>query len=541
MTDSNDRLFFVLPHGAALTGADAAAIGSKALGLLRLARLGVRVPPAFVLGTAVCRDYYSAGGRLPDDVRPMLEVGLARLSEATGRQFGSSRRPLLLAVRSGAPVSMPGMMETVLNVGLTDQTLGGFLRSTGNPRLVRDCYRRLMRDFTLVVHGCAPAALDAIVEKACREQGVASARELDTAGLASVCTQTLQTARALTGRPFPQSPLDQLEQAVEAVFRSWNSERARHYRRLNRIDDALGTAVTIQTMVFGNGDVTSGAGVGFTRDPATGENDLYLDFLFNAQGEDVVAGHHGVEDTARLAWQLPVVSQELARMKAVLEGEFHDMQDFEFTVERGKLYLLQTRAGKRTPWAAVRIAVDMVHEGLISPAEALARLSPYELERIVRARLAPDVSAEPLTTAVPASTGVAQGILAFDSKRAVELAASGQGVILARQDIETADIEGIAAADGVLTAGGGRTSHAAVVARQLGKVCLVGCSDLALDPGGRDCAIAGRHLNEGDAITLDADAGRIYGGRLPLVREQPERELAEIRQWQSTPAARPSP
>jgi pyruvate,orthophosphate dikinase len=525
-------LFFALPNATAPADTDVAALGSKAYGLLRLARLGARVPPAFVLGTTVCRDYYAGGGRLPGDVRAMLETGLARLSEATDRQFGATRRPLLLAVRSGAPVSMPGMMETVLNVGLCDRTLGGFLRSTGNPRLVWDCYRRLVRDFTQVVHGCPPTALDAVLAKCCREEGVASARELDSACLTQVCTETMRTARAVSGRPFPQSPMDQLEQAVDAVFRSWNSEKTRHYRRLNGIDDALGTAVTVQTMVFGNGGGASGAGVGFTRDPATGEHELYLDFLFNAQGEDVVAGQHGVQDTARLSWQLPLVAQELQRLSGVLEQAFHDMQDFEFTVEEGRLYLLQTRAGKRTPWAAVRIAVDMVHEGLITPAEALARLEGYPLERISRAHLASDVRIEPLARAVPASTGVAQGVLAFESRRAVELAARGQAVILARQDIETADIEGIAAAAGVLTARGGRTSHAAVVARQLGKVCLVGCTELSLDPSGRDCVIAGRHLLEGDAITLDGDAGRIYPGSLPLAQEQPERELAEIRRWQ---------
>ena len=374
----------------------------------------------------------------------MLEAGLRRLADATGRQFGDTRRPLLLAVRSGAPVSMPGMLETVLNVGLTEHNLSGFLRSTGNPRLVRDCYRRLIRDFTTVVHGAAAAPFDALAERHRREQGVASVRDLDSASLAELCAQSLETALAVCGRAFPQSPMDQLEQAVDAVFRSWDSDKARHYRRLHDLDDSAGTAVTVQAMVFGNSGSSSGAGVGFTRDPASGENSLYLDFLFNAQGEDVVSGRHPVHDTARLADRLPLVAAELRGLKTLLEGEFHDMQDFEFTVMDGRLYLLQTRTGKRTPWAALRIAVDLVREERLTRAQALELLRPYRLEDIERTRLAGGAGAEPLATAEPASIGVAAGALAFDSRRAVELAAQGQHIILARTDIDTADIEGIA-------------------------------------------------------------------------------------------------
>jgi pyruvate, orthophosphate dikinase len=528
-----DSPFFILPGAAMPAAADAAALGLKAAGLLRLARAGLRVPPAFVLGTAVCRDYLARGGGPSQKVRAMLEAGLARLGEATGRQYGDTRRPLLLAVRSGAPVSMPGMLETVLNVGLTEHNLSGFLRSTGNPRLVRDCYRRLIRDFTTVVHGGAAAPFDALAERHCREQGVASVRELDSASLAALCAQSLETSLAVSGRAFPQSPMDQLEQAVDAVFRSWDSDKARHYRSLHDLDDSVGTAVTLQAMVFGNSGSTSGAGVGFTRDPATGENSLYLDFLFNAQGEDVVSGRCPVHDTARLADRLPLVAEELRGLKAVLEAEFNDMQDFEFTVMDGRLYLLQTRAGKRTPWAALRIALDMVRERQITQREALALLRPYDLGRIERTRLERGVSAEPLATAVAASIGVAAGGVAFDRRRAVELAARGQPVILVRPQIETADIEGIAAAEGVLTAAGGRTSHAAVVARQLGKVCLVGCAELAIDADGHGCRIAGHHLVEGELITLDGDGGRVYRGSLSLVREHPERELAEIRSWRA--------
>ena len=536
MTDLRENLFFILPN-AMTPAADVNAVGSKAWGLMCMARQGLRVPPAFVLGTAVCRDYLARGPGLSDEARGLLDAGLARLADATGQRFGDARRPLLLAVRSGAPVSMPGMMDTVLNVGLSDHTLGGFLRSTGNPRLVRDCYRRLVRDFTTVVRGATAAPFDALVERRFREEGVASARELDSASLRELCVQSLEVALTTGGKPFPQTPMDQLEQAVGAVFRSWNSERARHYRRLNGIDDRMGTAVTVQAMVFGNGGSTSGAGVGFTRDPATGENRLYFDFLFNAQGEDVVSGRYPLHDSARLERQLPLVAQELQRIKLLLEEEFRDVQDFEFTVADGKLYLLQTRAGKRTPWAALRMAVDLVREGKMTPSEALAKLQAYKLESIERARLTDCEGTQPLATAVTASIGVAVGALAFDSRRAVELAAQGQPVVLARTEIATEDVAGIAAADGVLAAAGGRTSHAAVVARQLGKVCLVGCSGLAIDASGHSCQIGGHRLREGELITLDGDTGCVYRGSLPVIHEHPDRELAEIRRWRAASEA----
>ncbi|HVN44401.1 MAG TPA: PEP/pyruvate-binding domain-containing protein [Steroidobacteraceae bacterium] len=528
----HDSLFFIL-SGAGAAVADVSQVGSKAWGLLRMTRRGLRVPPAFVLGTAVCRDFLARGGALSDEVHGMLEAGLGRLADATGQRFGDARRPLLVAVRSGAPVSMPGMMDTILNIGLSEHNLGGLLRSTGNPRLVHDCYRRLVRDFTTVVHGKASAPFDALIERRCREQGIDNARELDSASLRDLCAQSLEMANATTGVPFPQAPMEQLEQAVMAVFRSWNSERARHYRRLNGIDDRIGTAVTVQAMVFGNSGSTSGAGVGFTRDPASGENRLYLDFLFNAQGEDVVSGRYPLHDGTRLERQLPLIAQELQRIKVQLEEEFGDMQDFEFTVADGRLYLLQSRAGKRTPWAALRIAVERVRAQQISPGEALALLRPYELERIERTRLAAVPGVEPLATAVTASIGVAAGALAFDAKRAAALAAQGQPVILARAEIATEDVAGIAAADGVLTAVGGRTSHAAVVARQLGKVCLVGCSALTIDPGEHSCQIGALRLAEGDLVTLDGDTGRVFHGKLPVIRERPEAELAEIRRWRA--------
>lgn len=532
----DEQLFFILPGKPVPASASAESMGSKAYGLMRLARLGLDVPPAFVLGTDICRRYFERG-KLPDGTRELLARGLDELAAATGRGFGRERRPLFVSVRSGAPVSMPGMMETILNIGLTEQSLRGFLRMTGNPRQVQDCYRRLVRDFSEVVHGADAARFEALAEARAAEDGLAHARDLDGAALAAVAQDSLSLSLALAGTPFPQEPMEQLVAAVEAVFRSWASDKAKRYRALNGIDERMGTAVTVQAMVFGNMGATSGAGVGFTRDPATGENRVYLDFLFNAQGEDVVSGRHAVHDTGSLPRRLPAVAVELQRMKAVLEAEFHDMQDFEFTVEEGKLYLLQTRNGKRTPWAALRVAVDMVREGLIAPAEALKRLDGIALDKLERLRFADGSGAAPIATAVPASIGVAVGPIVFESKRAAAFAAMGKPALLVRDDISTDDIEGIAAAAGVLTASGGRTSHAAVVARQLGKVCLVGCAGLRIQPERGICTIGGRDFREGDELTLDGDRGRIFAGALPVMRERPEAELAEIVRWRESVAA----
>jgi pyruvate,orthophosphate dikinase len=527
----DDNLFLILSGRPMPASASRETMGSKAYGLMRLAQLGLNVPPAFVLGTDICRAYFETG-RLPDGTRELLARGLHELEAATGKGFGGERRPLFVAVRSGAPVSMPGMMETILNIGLTEQTVRGFLRMTGNPRQVQDSYRRLIRDFTEVVRDVDAALFDALAETRAAEEGLSSTRDLDSAALAAIAQESLSLALALTGEPFPQDPMEQLVAAVEAVFRSWTSDKANRYRALNGICGDMGTAVTVQAMVFGNMGATSGAGVGFTRDPATGENRAYLDFLFNAQGEDVVSGRHAVHDTEHLPRRLPAVAAELVRLTGILESEFRDMQDFEFTVEEGRLYLLQTRNGKRMPWAALRMAVDMVHEGLIEPEEALKRLDGVALDKLERLRFA-GRDAAPLASAVPASIGAAVGHIVFESKRASALAAEGKSALLVRDDISTSDIEGIAAASGVLTASGGRTSHAAVVARQLGKVCLVGCVGLRILPEKGICILGGREFREGDELTLDGDGGRIFAGALSVRRERPEAELAEVARWRA--------
>jgi len=535
-------VYFVLPNARVPVGAGAESMGSKAYGLLRLAGLGLSVPPAFVLGTAVCRDYFARGAQaLACDLRESVKSGLARLEECTGRRFADVRRPLLLSVRSGAAASMPGMLETILNVGLCERTVRGLLRATGNPRLVWDCYRRLVRDFMGTVHGAPAAQFEQLVERHRLEQGLADTSEIDSSTWKTITGESLELARALTGRSFPEDPFEQVMQAVEAVFNSWNAPKACQYRRINGLDESAGTAVTLQAMVFGNSGGMSGAGVGFTRDPASGANHPYIDFRFNAQGEDVVSGRHAVAGGAeRLARQLPHVAGELQRVCDLLESEFRDMQDFEFTVENGRLHILQTRTGQRSAWAALRIAVDMVHEGLIQPAEALRRLDGISAG-LERQRIGAVNGVLPIATAVPAGMGVAAGTVMFDVGQAVSAARQGRHVILVRPDVETKDIEGIAACDGILTSSGGRTSHAAVVARQLNKVCLVGCTDLKIDPDGTGCSIAGIRFTRGSDVTLDGDTGNIYSGLLPLVHERPDQDLAVVSAWRASAAEQGAP
>jgi pyruvate,orthophosphate dikinase len=425
------------------------------------------------------------------------------------------------------------MMETVLDIGLNDETVEGLICLTGNPRLAWDSYRRLLQGYADVVAGLPAVPFDAIVEKALNDEDIDSERDLDHVALRSMTKAMLITYRELRGEDFPQDPRVQLARAAAAVFKSWSAPKAVEYRQLYHIDHAIGTAVTVQRMVYGNAGGSSGAGVGFTRNPATGDDELYLDFQFNAQGEDVVSGRRAL-GTARLHAVLPHIWDQLEAVRHQLESLFGDAQDFEFTVEDGILYLLQTRSAKRTPWAAVQIAVDLVHDLISTPNEALARLKDIDLSNVVRTRLDRGEK-RPLAQATVASIGVATGPLALDSNAAERLNAEGHAPILVRRETTTADIVGMAKAAGILTALGGRTSHAAVVARQLGRVCLVGCTELAIDLTRRTCTIGGTVLNEGDAITLDGNEGGVYAGRLEVLMERPENALAIIETWKSSP------
>jgi pyruvate,orthophosphate dikinase len=410
---------------------------------------------------------------------------------------------------------------------------------TGNPRLAWDSYRRLIQSFAEVVHGAKPDAFDAARARQLKAAGLADAGELDFIALRELATEYLEIYRELAGASFPQSPLDQLAAATEAVFRSWSGKKALTYRRIHRLRGAAGTAVCIQTMVYGNSGGTSGSGVAFTRDPATGENALYMDFLFNAQGDDVVSGRHEPGERAQISALLPEVAQQIEALRARLEAEFGDLQEFEFTLQNGQLFMLQTRSGKRTPLAALRIAVEMVEQGLLEPEAALARLAGCRLKAIHTAAIRAKEGQAPLARAISAGVGVAVGEIALDPDTARRRAAAKKAVILVREDISTDDVAAIAAAAGILTARGGRTAHAAVVARQLGKVCLVGCRELAIDPAKRSCSIGGKLLREGQVIALDGGAGEIYAGAVDIVRARPERELAVVASWRAP--APPSP
>jgi pyruvate, orthophosphate dikinase len=509
---------YLIGCGGADAGAEEASartMGFKAWNLLRMARLGLPVPPAFVLGTRYCQT-----GSVGSDVwRP----GLGRLEQFAGARLGDPRRPLLLSVRSGAPVSMPGMMETLLNIGLCDATVGGLTRLTGNPRLVWDAYRRLVATYGEVVAGLPPQAFEEA--QAALAPG-RDERELDFAELRALTRRYLEIYAQVAGASFPQDPAAQLAGAIAAVFASWRSAKAGEYRRLNAIPDDLGTAVTVQTMVFGNGGGRSGSGVGFTRDPATGEPALWVDFLFNAQGEDVVSGRRDAHGHEQLAEVLPATWHALQAAVGQLERALGDMQDFEFTVQDGRLFMLQTRSGKRTPQAAARIALDLWEEGLISASEARARTAGLDEASLARSRV---VSVDgqilvPAARAATACSGVAIGEIALDEERAAARSRAGAAVILVRRDAETRDIAALELAAGVLTQRGARTAHAAVVARQLGKVCLVGCTALEIDEASRSVTLGGTRLQEGELLTLDGNEGQVYIGAARTVVE-PAAEL----------------
>jgi pyruvate, orthophosphate dikinase len=521
-------MYPILP-GETLPKGGIGEVGNKAWNLMRMVGAGLPVPHGFVLSTEWCRS--SREGRLDEaELRKVLQAGIARLEGETDLRFGSARRPLLVSVRSGAAVSMPGMLETVLDVGLNAQTAEGLIRLTGNPRLAWDSFRRLVQGYAEVVAGLPVGSFDSLVRQALADERASSERELDHRRLRALTVAMLERYRVLAGAPFPSDPHVQLLQAVTAVFRSWDAPKAVAYRGLNAIDDGAGTAATVQTMVYGNAGGASGAGVGFTRNPATGKRGLYFDFVFNGQGEDVVAGRQVPADSERLRRVLPSVWEQLEGTCHTLEMLFGDAQDFEFTLQAGRLHLLQARRAKRTPQAALRIAVDLVEEGLLAPADALAQLDGINLETVVRTRFSPPLPSA-LAHARVAGVGVASGAVALDSEATERMATIGKKVVLVRRELATADIASMAKAEGILTARGGRTSHAAVVARQLGKVCLVACADLTIDLDQRLCVIGGRTLAEGDFLSLDGNDGSIYPGRLEAISERPQRELEAVARW----------
>jgi len=503
-------------------------VGGKAANLARVAALGLPVPPAFVLPIDLCAASLSGDATSMQSLSDGLTEGIEFLENATGKRFADQRRPLLVSVRSGAARSMPGMLDTVLNVGCTSTAVRGLVRMTGHPRFAGDCRRRFLESYGGVVLSVDPAAFVAKRNELVGAERVGSERALDCEALERLATAYEQVIER-EGHVLSEDPMEQLKTAAQAVFRSWLSDRACTYRKLEHLEYLQGTAVTVQAMVFGNAGISSGAGVAFSRDPSTGLNRPVIEVLFESQGEDVVSGGHNPDTEAAIVRSLPEVAAQLREALRRLEQDFGDMQDVEFTIENGKLWILQTRAGKRTPQAALRLAIDFVKEGRIAPMEALQRLNGLQQRSLVTTRLV--AAAEPVGRGVGASAGVAVGRAAFDPDSATLLAASGDPVILVRPDTTTADVGGFAVSAGMVTAIGGRTAHAALVARQMAKPCVVGCAALAVDVAGHCARLAGAAIKEGDWLSIDGEAGTVYLGRGQVISERPEAELAEVERW----------
>jgi pyruvate,orthophosphate dikinase len=506
-------------------------LGGKGIGLAEMTQMGVPVPSGFTITTDACRAYMSNGKALPDGLDEEIDAHLHALEEKTGKRFGDTEDPLLVSVRSGAAVSMPGMMDTILNLGLNDDAAEGLARRTGNPRFARDSYRRLIQMYGEVVEGIPAHKFEEALTNAKREQGVQHDNELHQSDLTGLIGLYKSIFVQETGHEFPQDAREQLTRAVRAVFDSWDSPRAQVYRRTYGIPDDLGTAVNVVQMVFGNKGDESGTGVAFTRNPSTGEHGLYGEFLANAQGEDVVAGIRTPEPLARMEQALPQAFEQLLETMRRLEQHYRDMQDIEFTVEDNDLYLLQTRSAKRTAAASVKAAVDMVDEGLISPEEAIARIDPAQLDQLLHPMLDPTATWDVAAKGLNASPGAASGKIVLDADTAEQRGKGGESVILVRWETTPDDIHGLIQAAGVLTAHGGMTSHAAVVARGMGKPCVAGCDALTIDMNTRTITLAGRELSEGDILTIDGGTGSVIVGEVPLVPPQVNDDLETILEW----------
>ncbi|HEY7692394.1 MAG TPA: pyruvate, phosphate dikinase [Gaiellaceae bacterium] len=506
-------------------------LGGKGVGLAEMTQLGVPVPAGFTITTEACRAYMSAGGRIPDGLEDEVSEHVSGLEEKTGKRFGDRADPLLVSVRSGAAISMPGMMDTILNVGLDDESVEGLAASTGNRRFAYDSYRRLIQMYGETVDGIDGHRFEQELSALKRERGVDHDVDLTADDLAELVTRYKRIYEDETGRPFAQDAREQLRRAVEAVFQSWDTPRAQVYRRAHDIPDDLGTAVNVVQMVFGNKGETSATGVAFTRDPSTGEPGVYGEFLVNAQGEDVVAGIRTPEPLARMEQVLPDAFNQYVETIRRLEEHYRDVQDTEFTVEEGSLYLLQTRTAKRTAAAALKNAVDMVDEGLISREEAVARIDPAQLDQLLHPMLDPHASLDVAAKGLNASPGAAVGAIVFDADVAEDRGRAGENVILVRWETTPDDINGMIFSQGILTAHGGMTSHAAVVARGMGKPCVAGCEGLSLDLEARTAKIGEHELAEGDVITIDGGTGNVIVGEVALVPPQINEDFQTILEW----------
>jgi pyruvate,orthophosphate dikinase len=492
-------------------------LGGKGAGLAEMTRAGLPVPPGFTLTTDVCLAFYGAGRRLPDSIPAQIRASMAELEHRTGKGFGDAQNPLLVSVRSGARVSMPGMMDTILNLGLNDETVAGLAKLTINPRFAYDAYRRFMAMFGNIVLGIDKDEFDHVVDEAKQKAGVASDPELTADRWKEVIAQFREIVRVHTGNPFPQDVHEQLELAIAAVFDSWHSKRAADYRAFNKISDEWGTACSVCSMVFGNLGEDSGTGVAFTRDPNTGEKTLFGEYLRNAQGEDVVAGIRTPMKITDLQSSQPDVYAQFVAIAHELETHYRDMQDLEFTVERGTLWMLQTRSAKRSAEAAVRVAIDFVREGIITKEEALGRVDAASLDQLFHARIDPNEKYKVAGKGLNASPGAATGQIVFDADVAAQRGSAGDDVILVRVETAPDDVHGMIAAKGILTARGGATSHAAVVARGMGRPCVAGFDGMVIDRRSRTATIDGQLLKEGDWITIDGTTGNVIVGKLTLI------------------------
>ncbi|MBC7082024.1 MAG: pyruvate, phosphate dikinase [Firmicutes bacterium] len=506
-------------------------LGGKGANIAEMTNLGIPVPPGFTITTEVCSFYYEKDRQYPPELAEQVEENLRKLEDAMGLKFGDPERPLLVSVRSGARVSMPGMMDTVLNLGLNDETVKGLIKLTGNERFAYDAYRRFVQMFGNVVLGVSHDDFEEILEAKKKELGVHLDTELDAAALKDIVKAFKARIREKKGIDFPDDPMKQLEMARDAVFGSWNNPRAITYRKIHNIPGDWGTAVNVQAMVFGNMGENSGTGVAFTRDPATGEKKYYGEYLKNAQGEDVVAGIRTPKPIAELEKEMPEVYRQLTEIFEKLERHYRDMQDVEFTIQEGKLFMLQTRAGKRTAAAAVKIAVDMVKEGLITKEEAIMRVEPAQLDTLLHKMIDPKAKVQVIATGVAASPGAAVGAVVFTADDAATRGAAGEKVILVRKETSPDDIHGMAASQGILTSRGGKTSHAAVVARGMGTPAVTGCEAITVVEAEKLFRVGDVVVKEGDIITLDGTNGRVILGEAPLVDPTIGGDFATLMEW----------
>lgn len=506
-------------------------LGGKGANLAEMTKIGLPVPPGVIISTQACKDYYKEGEKFPEGLKDQIFEHITYLENVTGKGFGSRDNPLLVSVRSGAAVSMPGMMDTILNLGLNDETVKGLAKSTGDERFAFDCYRRFITMYSDVVMGVEHTAFESILRTYKKKLEFEDDNELNPEDLKMIIQEFKSMLRLKHGSEFPQDPMEQLFKAVEAVFKSWQNSRAILYRKLHKIPDTLGTAVNIQAMVFGNMGSKSGTGVAFTRNPSTGAKELYGEYLVNAQGEDVVAGIRTPQPIEKLKEEMPETYKQFIDTCKLLEKHYKDMQDIEFTIENGKLYILQTRNGKKTAAAAIRIAVDMAKEGLITKEESVSRIDITQLDQLLHPTIDTTADFQVIAKGLPASPGAAVGKIVFDADEAEIMGKEGIKVILVRNETTPDDLNGIVGAQGILTSRGGMTSHAAVVARGMGKPCVCGCDELDIDMEREKLKIGNKVFNKGDIITIDGSTGNVIEGEVPLLVPTLSREFQTILEW----------